>query len=216
MPLSINLPATPLTVTPAEFIAIAAENPDLRLERTVTGELIVNPLTGGESGRRNADIIIDLGIWTRQYGGYCFDSSTGFVLPNGAARSPDASWVAAERYDALPRDERERLLPLPPDFAIELRSPTDALATLRAKMCEYSDNSVRLGWLVDPDTNQVEIYRPDRDPEIVRQPDRLSAPDILPSFVLPLTRLWTRDANAPPQKDRPAVTVPDTSRDGRL
>ena len=188
--LSIRLPDMPLIVTPEQFAAIAVENPDLQLERSASGELIVNRPTGSESDRRNTDITIDLGIWTRQYGGYSFGPSAGFMLPNGAIRSPDAAWIAAERYEALSPEQREEFAPLCPDFVVELRSKTDRLHTLQEKMREYIVNGARLGWLIDPQTEQVEIYRSGREVEVLEQPQELSGENVLPGFVLPLLRIW--------------------------
>ncbi|WP_051358053.1 Uma2 family endonuclease [Rubidibacter lacunae] len=180
----------PLKVTLEEFAAIAAENRDLQLERTAAGELLVNPPSGSESDRRNTDITIDLGLWTRQHGGVSFGPSAGFVLPNGALRSPDVAWIASERYEALMPEQKEGFAPICPDFAIELRSPSDRLAELQAKMREYIDNGLRLGWLIDPHNRRVEIYRPDRNVESLEQPAELTGEDVLSGFVLPLTRIW--------------------------
>lgn len=188
--LCIRLPETPLTVTPEEFAAIAAANPDLQLERSAKGELIVNPPTGGESDSRNATIIAKLVIWAESYGGMYYGATAGFVLPNGATKSPDAAWVEQSRYDALTPQEREGFVPLCPDFVVELRSPSDRLSTLQDKMREYIENGARLGWLIDPQTRRVEIYRPGGDLEVLEQPEALSGEEVLPGFRLPLTRIW--------------------------
>lgn len=175
-----------LRVSREEFWAIATVNRDLRLERTADGELIVNPPTGGESGRRNIKIGRYLDEWTDRYGGVCFDSSSGFELPNGATRSPDASWVSRERWDTLSQEKREGLLPLCPDFVVKLRSKTDSLPTLQEKMREYVDNGTRLGWLIDPQNQRVEIYRGETEVEVLEQPTQLSGEDVLPGFCLNL------------------------------
>ena len=188
--LSIRLPETPLTVTPEEFAAIAAANPDLQLERGVNGELIVNPPTGGESSRRNLKIGRYLDEWTDRYGGVCFDSSGGFELPHGGTRSPDASWVKQDRWDALTQEEKEGFVPLCPDFVIELRSKTDSLGILQDKMQEYMNNGAHLGWLIDPQNKQVEVYRPGQNVEILKEPQQLLGEHLLPGFVLPLNRIW--------------------------
>lgn len=185
-------PNIALHVSPEEFAAIAAANRDLRLERTADGELIVNPPTGGESGRRNLSISIQLGMWAEanEELGVAFDSSTGFRLPSGATRAPDASWVRRERWDVLSAEQRKGFVPLCPDFALELRSESDRLSTLQDKMREYLANGLRLGWLIDPKNRRVEIYRSNRDVEIVEQPDQLSEEDVLPGFTLSLRRIW--------------------------
>ncbi|MEW6498172.1 MAG: Uma2 family endonuclease, partial [Cyanobacteriota bacterium] len=161
------------------------------LELTAQGELIIMPPTGGESGIRNADLTTDLSLWNRQTRlGKVFDSSTEFRLPNGAKRSPDVSWVKLERWNALSPEDRKRFPPLCPDFVIELRSETDSLKDLRAKMQEYQANGARLGWLIDPQTPLIEIYRPSTDVETINfsfdAPPTLSGEDVLPEFVLDL------------------------------
>lgn len=190
--LSIRLPEMPLTVTPEQFRAIAAENPDLQLERNAQGELIVNPPTGGESSQRNLSITAQLWLWVRANEdlGVGFESSGGFRLPNGATRSPDASWVRRDRWDTLTQEEKESFVPLCPDFVVELRSKTDRLSTLQEKMQEYMDNGACLGWLIDPLNQQVEIYRPAGNVEVLERPENLSGEEILPGFVLSLTGIW--------------------------
>ncbi|NEZ66595.1 Uma2 family endonuclease [Leptolyngbyaceae cyanobacterium CCMR0082] len=191
--LSLYLPGeVALKVTSEQFAVLAAANRDLRLERTATGELIVNPPTGGESGKRNLSISTQLGMWFEANDtlGEAFDSSTGFDLPNGANRSPDASWVRRECWDALTPEQREGFVPLCPDFVVELRSKTDSLTVLQAKMLEYMDNGSQLGWLIDPKNKRVEIYRAGQAVEVLENPDTLSGEDILPGFMLILKRIW--------------------------
>ena len=192
--LSLELPnAIALCVTQEQFEALSAANRDLRLERTAEGELIVNPPTGGESGRRNFSITGQLGRWCEDHEdlGEGFDSSTGFRFPNGADRSPDASWVSRERWEALTLQQRKGFVPLCPDFVIELRSESDSRPKLQAKMREYIDNGARLGWLIDPQNRRVEIYRPGREVEVLENPTNLSGEEVLPGFVLNLRRVWT-------------------------
>ncbi|WP_017661687.1 Uma2 family endonuclease [Baaleninema simplex] len=191
--LLLHLPSElALQVTREQFAALAAANRELNLERTAIGELIVNPPTGGESGKRNAKIITQLGVWceANEMLGEYFDSSTGFELPNGANRSPDASWVLRERWEALTLEQREGFIPLCPDFVIELRSKTDSLKELRAKMQEYMDNGAQLGWLIDPQNKQVEIYRAGQAVEVLENPSMLSGEEVLPRFMLKLQRIW--------------------------
>ncbi|MEM9004266.1 MAG: Uma2 family endonuclease [Cyanobacteria bacterium P01_F01_bin.86] len=181
-----------LQVTPEQFTALAAANRELRLERTATGELIVTPPTGGMSGKRNLSISAQLGVWFEANDtlGEAFDSSTGFELPNGANRSPDAAWVQKDRWEALTDEQREGFVPLCPDFVIELRSKTDKLKVLQTKMQEYIANGAQLGWLIDPKTRQVEIYRPGQAAEILDNPSTLSGEVVLPGFILTLKRIW--------------------------
>ena len=191
--ISIELPnAIALLVSSEQFEALALANPDLRLERTAAGELIVNPPTGGESGNRNLSISGQVDRWCEAHEdlGEGFDSSTGFILPNGARRSPDASWVTRTRWEALTPKQRQGFVPLCPDFVVELRSASDSLSTLQTKMREYIDNGARLGWLIDPQNRQVEIYRQQVEVEILINPAELSGEDVLPGFVLNLRRVW--------------------------
>ncbi|NBD32486.1 MAG: Uma2 family endonuclease [Cyanobacteria bacterium] len=191
--LTLNLPQTiNLYVTPEQFTALAVANRDLRLERNAQGELIVNPPTGWETGKRNWSISGELYLWWRNSGepGHAFDSSTGFTLPNGAIRSPDASWVSAERWDSLTVEEKATFPKICPDFVVELRSRSDQLATLQAKMREYRENGAKLGWLIDPQERKVEVYRLRGEVEVLEQPESLSGEDVLPGCVLPLSRIW--------------------------
>jgi Uma2 family endonuclease len=190
--LSLELPnAITLQVTAEQFEALAIANRDLKLELTATGELIVNPPTGGESGKRNLSISGQLSNWFEAHEelGEAFDSSTGFILPNGANRSPDAAWVSRKRWDGLTPKQQKGFVSLCPDFAVELRSESDSLAKLQAKMQEYLDNGTRLGWLIDPQNKRVEIYRPEREVEVLENAAELSGEDILPEFVLNLRRV---------------------------
>jgi len=190
MNLTLNLPET-LKVSQEQFAELAQMNQDVRLELTAKGELIIMPPTGGETGNRNFEFYIDLGIWNRQKRlGKAFDSSTGFVLPNGANRSPDASWIKMERWSELTPQQRQKLLPLCPDFAVELVSESDRIANTREKMQEYLENGLRLGWLIEPKTRTVEIYRPNREVEVLPNPVRLSGEDVLPDFTLTLAEVW--------------------------
>ena len=177
-------------LTDEAFYQLCQANPEVKFERSAKGELIVLSPTGGESGRRNAELTTDLNIWNRQTRlGYTFDSSTCFKLPNGAERSPDAAWVERSRWKALSMEDRERFPPLAPDFVVELRSASDRLSTIQAKMQEYQDNGVRLGWLINPQDQQVEIYRNGQPVEILQAPQQLLGETVLPGLVLELTRI---------------------------
>lgn len=149
------------------------------------------PPTGGNTGRRNIKITTQLEIWNSQTRlGEAFDSSTGFQLPNGATRSPDASWMTIERWETLTSSEQERFVPLCPDFVVELRSASDALAPLQAKLQEYIENGARLGWLIDPKQQTVEIYRSNQAIERVQAPAQLSGESVLPDFILDLSPIF--------------------------
>ncbi|MBD1906579.1 Uma2 family endonuclease [Funiculus sociatus GB2-A5] len=192
-PIPINIPPTlTLTVTHDQFVELCVVNQDLQLERTATGELIIMPPTGSITGNRNSDIEGQLWLWNRQAKlGKTFNSSTGFHLPNGADRSPDAAWVRQDSWDALTREQQEGFAPLCPDFVLELRSKNDNMEPLRAKMREYMDNQARLGWLIDRKNQKVEIYRQGQDVEVLDNPTTLSGEDVLPGFVLDLTEVWS-------------------------
>jgi Uma2 family endonuclease len=175
-----------------QFFRLCQENPALKLERTAQGELVVMPPTGGETGRQNAQLTAQLVLWNdRTNLGEAFDSSTGFKLPNGADRSPDAAWVERSRWQSLTLAQREKFLPLCPDFVIELLSPTDTLQHIQAKMQEYLENGCRLGWLIARQRRVVEIYRCGHNIEILSAPESLSGEDILPGFTLNLKKLWS-------------------------
>lgn len=192
-PLSLQLPdELALRVTPEQFAALAAANRELRLERSATGELLVNPPTGSETGYRNSKINYFLVRWIEEEGGNgrAFDSSTGFELPNGSNRSPDAAWVSQNSWDALTPEQCQGFAPLCPDFVVELRSQSDTIPVLRSKMTEYIENGARLGWLIDPQNQRVEIYRPGQGVEVLENPDTLSGERVLPGFTLNLSRVW--------------------------
>jgi len=188
--LTLNLNSL-IKLTNEQFYQLCQENPDLKLERNSQGELIVMPPTGGETGKHNVNLILQLASWNEQTQlGEVFDSSTGFTLPNKADRSPDVSWVAKSRWEALTKEEREKFIPLCPDFVIEIMSPSDRLSKVQEKMREYIDNGCRLGWLINRKKQEVEIYRPHQEVEILQAPQILSGEDVLPGFVLNLQKIW--------------------------
>ncbi|NJS12670.1 MAG: Uma2 family endonuclease [Microcoleus sp. CSU_2_2] len=180
-----------IQLTSEQFYQLCEDNPDLKLERNANGELIAMPPTGGETGKRNVKLTTQLDIWNEQTElGEVFDSSTGFTLPNKADRSPDASWVEKSRWEALTPEQKEKFIPLCPDFVIELVSPSDSLKKTQNKMQEYIENGCRLGWLINRKKREVEIYRPGRDVEILQSPQTLDGEDVLPGFVLNLAKIW--------------------------
>ena len=179
------------TVTPEEFERLCAEYDELRLELTSTRELIVMPGTSPRTGRRNANLTSQLYIWTENDGsGVCFDSSTIFALPNGARRSPDASWVRREKWDSLSERQPDSFAPICPDFVVELRSSSDRLPFLLNKMAEYLANGASLGWLIDPSKRQVYVYRQDNEVVVLNNPDSIPGEPFLPGFELDLTKIW--------------------------
>ncbi|MDB9427483.1 Uma2 family endonuclease [Microcystis aeruginosa CS-555/01A07] len=174
-----------------QFFQLCQDNRDLRLERNPKGDLIIMPPTGGETSNSNAGITAQLWLWNNLHKlGVVFDSSGGFKLPNGADRSPDAAWIPLEKWQALTPQQKERFLPLSPDFVIELMSPSDNLETARKKMQEYLDNGTRLGWLINRKTREVEIYCQGQAVEILTNPESLSGENILSQFVLELDSIW--------------------------
>ncbi len=186
--LTLNLEPI-IHLTNEQFYQLCQANRDVRFERTVEGQLIVMPPTGWGTGQRNSKLNGQIWAWNEQVKlGETFDSSTGFTLPNGANRSPDAAWVKRERLEALNPDP-DKFLPLAPDFVIELRSASDNLKLLRDKMQEYMNNGVCLGWLINPKEQQVEIYRLGQEVEVLQSPTSLSGEDVLPGFVLDLKQI---------------------------
>jgi Uma2 family endonuclease len=174
-----------------QFFEFCQLNREWRIERSAEGDLEIMPPTGGETGNRTFELTTDVGVWARHdSSGVGFDSSTGFVLPNGAIRSPDASWVKRERLANFTVEQKQRFLPLCPDFLIELRSPSDPLVPIEAKMLEYMENGARLGWLIDPVEKKVYVYKPGEPVEVLNKPDRLSGDPVLPGFVLGLKPVW--------------------------
>ncbi|MEO1375824.1 MAG: Uma2 family endonuclease [Cyanobacteria bacterium J06635_10] len=185
MSLILNLDTVELT--DEQFWRLCQQNQDLQLERSAKGDLIVMPPVGGRSGNREADLITEVSIWNRQTQlGKVFSSSTIFKLPGGGDRSPDVAWIKLERWQALSEEEQEKFPPICPDFIIELRSRTDQLKPLQEKMQEYLNSGLRLGWLINPQDKQAEIYRLNQAVEIVKFPYDLSGEEILPGFVLKL------------------------------
>ena len=179
------------TVTPEQFERLCRKYSELRLELTSTGELIVMPPAGSQTGMRNSDLNCQLRIWTINDGsGVCFDSSTGFTLPNNACRSPDASWVRREKWNSLSERQQKAFAPICPDFVVELRSESDSLATVQSKMLEYIANGASLGWLIDPLKRRVYVYRPDEDLVILESPEIVSGDPLLPGFELKTDGLW--------------------------
>ena len=180
-----------INLTDEEFFEFCQINHDLRIERTATGELLIMPPTGTETGGCNFRLNGQLYNWTEQDGtGIGFDSSTGFKLPNGAERSPDAAWVKLERWNALTPEQQKKFAPICPEFVVELRSPSDKLEPLKTKMQEYIDNGTFLGWLIDRKNKQVYIYRPGVIVECLDHPISISGESVLPGFVLDLSKIW--------------------------
>lgn len=174
-----------------QLLALCEQNRQLHIERSSEGVLEMMSPAGGKTADRNAELGMQLRMWARRDGrGRAFDSSGGFVLPNGAMRSPDAAWVELSRLRRLSPEEQEKFLPLCPDFVVELRSPSDALGTLQSKMDEYMANGCGLGWLVDPTEGRVHVYRPGVPPEILDGPDAVSAAPELDGFRLELGEIW--------------------------
>ena len=189
-PLLLDVSTTQLHVTDEQFEQLSQANPDLRLELTSTGELIVMSPAFPITGERNADLIVQVGIWNRQKKlGRLFDSSTGYNFRElaGGKPSPDVSWIQTDRLVGI---ELDKFLTVVPDFVIELRSSTDRLGAVQAKMLEYQKLGVRLGWLINPQDRQVEIYRVDQTVEIIESPTEISGEDVLPDFILDLTTIW--------------------------
>lgn len=178
-------------LTDEKLFQLCQQNRDLRFERGAQGDITIMAPEGSDTGRRSIESGADLVIWNRRKKlGVAFGSSAGFILPNGAMRSPDVSWIIKERWEALTPEQQSRFAPICPDFVIELMSPSDSLSLTQAKMQEYQDNGARLGWLINRRDRQVEIYRIGQPVEILEYPTTLSGEEILPEFVLDLTLIW--------------------------
>jgi Uma2 family endonuclease len=183
------LPAVPMTQE--QFFHFCQQNSEIRFERTAQGELIIMAPSGGETGARNLAVAAQLYFWAQKDGtGTAYDSSAGFVLPKGANRAPDASWILKSRLSNLTSEEKEKFIPLCPNFVVEVMSPTDSLTATKKKMEEYVDNGANLGWLIYPKKKQVFIYRPGKVVEVLDNPLTLPADPELPGFVLDLEPVW--------------------------
>lgn len=190
IPLTVTLPAIEWMST-EQFYELCHANRDLRIERTATGEVMIMPPAFSDTGNRNFKIILQLGNWAEREGtGEVFDSSSGFTLPNGATRSPDASWIKLERWNALSEEQKASFAPICPDFVIELRSQSDNLKELQDKMQEYMDNGASLGLLIDRKNRQVYLYRPHQEPDRLENPETVSCEPELPGFGLRMAKIW--------------------------
>ena len=188
---AITLNLQSVQLTDEQFFQLCQDNRELKFERNANGDLVIMPPTGGETGNRNGRLTQQLFNWADvDSTGIAFDSSTGFKLPNGAERSPDAAWILLERWNALTPQQQQQFIPLCPDFVIELRSPSDRLTELQEKMQEYRDNGTCLGWLINRQSRQVEIYRSNQAVEVLDSPTMLSGESILAGLMLNLEPIW--------------------------
>ena len=191
MAIALDLKAFTPSISDRAFQELCADNPEARFETNKEGKLIVMSPTGSESGKFNLNLAFQVELWNRQHKlGVVFDSSTGFKLSNGAIRSPDVSWIEQERWDSLSIKQQRGFAPIEPDFVIELMSPTDDLIELQQKMSEYIDCGVKLGWLINPDSQQVEIYRLGQSKEVLDNPKSLSGEDILADLTVDLSEIF--------------------------
>ena len=186
----VNLKAIAHKVSDLELLQLSSDNPETRFETTKEGKLIIMSPTGSNSGRRNSSLIAQIWLWNTQTAlGEVFDSSTGFTLSNGAVKSPDVSWIQLERWNELTQEQQDKFAPIDPDFVIELRSSSDKLEDLQQKMLEYNECGVKLGWLIDPQNKQVEIYRQGREKEVLDNPIILSGEDVCCGLTVDLTNI---------------------------
>lgn len=187
----VKLKVDAFHLTDERFALLCRENPELRLELSAQRELLILPPTGSKTGLRNSRLTFRLATWAEtDRTGLVFDSSTGFTLPNGAKRSPDASWLRRERWDALTEAQQNGFAPVCPDFVAELRSPQDRLSVLQEKMREYLENGARLGWLIDPLERRVHVFREGHGVEVLEDPASLDGEAVLPGFILHVGELW--------------------------
>ncbi len=191
LPYRLALNVRALEMTEDQFLKLCSDNGDLRLELTAEKELIVMPPAGLESGWQEQELVLQVGIWAKMDGtGRVFSSNAGYTLPNGAVRAPDVSWMPLSRWESLSREDQTKFGHTFPDFAIELRSPSDSLREVQDKMQEYMENGVRLGLLIDPQNRRVHVYWPGQPVEILEEPTEVSADPVLPGFVLDLSAIW--------------------------
>jgi Uma2 family endonuclease len=189
-PMTVNFPLI-AQMTSEQFYEFCLANRDLRIERTALGEVIIMPPAFSETGNRNMKIAQQVANWAEKDGtGETFDSSAGFTFPNGATRSPDASWIKSERWNALTDEQKASFAPICPDFVIELRSTSDRLSTLQSKMQEYIDNGAILGFLIDRKAKTVHLYRPQQVPQILENPTEVQGDPELPGFTLKMSKIW--------------------------
>ena len=190
MPVRLKmLPA--VAMTEEQFFDFCQQNQEIRIERTAQGELIIMAPAGGESSAQSLSVAAQLYIWSKKDGtGMAFDSSAGFTLPSGAVRSPDASWVSNERLASVTPEQMKKFLPLCPDFAVEILSPSDSLRQTEEKVKEFLVGGTRLGWLINPRNRQVSVYRPGEEVRVLEDPATLSGDPELPGFVLDLGSVW--------------------------
>lgn len=187
---AINISAFTKEISDRDLEKLCADNPETRFETTPQGRLIIMSPTGSESGRKNGRLFFQVELWnTKTKLGVSFDSSTGFKLSNGALRSPDVSWVELAQWDSLSEQQQRKFAPIDPNFVIELMSPTDDLIELQQKMTEYMNCGVKLGWLINPDEKQVEIYRDGGNKEVLNNPQSLSGENILPGLTVNLSSI---------------------------
>ncbi len=170
---------------------LCAKNPELKFETNAAGNLVVMSPTGTLTGEKNGDLFLQIGLWNRQYKlGKVFDSSTGFKLSNNSVRSPDVSWMTLSKWNSLTDKQKRGFAPIDPDFVLELISPTDDLTTVQEKMAEYMTCDIKLGWLINPDEKQVEIYRIGQDKEVLNNPSSISGEDVMPNLIVDLSDIF--------------------------
>jgi Uma2 family endonuclease len=190
-PVAIHFEPSKLRMDDDEYFQFCQLNPELHIERTSEGDIVVTAITGGTTGRQNAKLTAPVTNWAEKDGtGHVFDSSTEFILPNRAGRAPDVSWARTERWNALSDREQEQFPPLCPDFVVELPSQTDSVKTLQAKMEEYIANGAQLGWLLDPVERKVHVYRQGVAPEVLENPETVSGEPVLRGFTLDVRTIW--------------------------
>ena len=191
LPIDLSALTTAPKMSDQQFYHFCQTNPELRIERNAHGEVIVMPPAFADTGNRNSRILGQLYIWAETNAtGEAFDSSSGFTLPNGATRSPDAAWILSERWNALQPEQQASFAPIVPDFVVELRSSSDTLKSLKDKMKEYVENGVRLGLLIDRKNRQVHVYRPNQQPDILDNPESVNCEPELPLFALKMAKVW--------------------------
>lgn len=189
MPLPLRFrPETPMS--DEELMRFCAANDAVRVERDANGEILAKPLAGCRTSRQNVAITSALGEWSRRDGrGYAF-ANAGFTLPDGSMRGTYTAWIESMRWDSLSKRDKDRFSPICPDFIIELRSQSDSLSELEAKMEQWIANGAKIAWLVDPERQVVAIYCSDDEPEVLHHPTSVQGNGVVAGFELVMTRIW--------------------------
>ena len=190
LPLTLRLP---VPMTNDELLVFSREHRLYRMERNAVGELEIMSPVNTQGGEWEAYVIVELGIWNRAQGGHVYSSNAGFSLPDTSMRSPDASWISEAKWQALTAEQRRGYAAICPEFLVEIVSEADRRDKVEAKMALWIENGARLAWLIDPAEDEVIVYRPDTEPELLRRPGWVEADSVVTGFRLETAWMWEKD-----------------------